>query len=72
MIIPTQVNESVQAHYTRSDLGSLILAALEKACRGKENVMPPILSAVRAYATIGEISDVMRGVFGVYRGKVTV
>jgi methylmalonyl-CoA mutase N-terminal domain/subunit len=34
--------------------------------------MPSILSAVRAYATIGEISDVMRGVFGVYRGKVTV
>jgi methylmalonyl-CoA mutase N-terminal domain/subunit len=48
------------------------LAALEKVCRGKENVMPPILAAVRAYATIGEISDVMRGVFGVYRGKVTV
>jgi methylmalonyl-CoA mutase N-terminal domain/subunit len=48
------------------------LASLEKACGGKENVMPPILSAVRAYATIGEISDVMRGVFGAYRGKVTV
>jgi methylmalonyl-CoA mutase N-terminal domain/subunit len=48
------------------------LGSLEKACRGKENVMPPILSAVRAYATIGEISDVMRGVFGTYRGKVTV
>ncbi len=48
------------------------LARLGKACRGKDNVMPPILSAVRAYATIGEISDVMRGVFGTYRGKVTV
>jgi methylmalonyl-CoA mutase N-terminal domain/subunit len=48
------------------------LSSLEKACGGKENVLPPILSAVRAYATIGEISDVMRGVFGVYRGKVTV
>jgi methylmalonyl-CoA mutase N-terminal domain/subunit len=48
------------------------LASLEKACRGKDNVMPSILSAVRAYASIGEISDVMRGVFGVYRGKVTV
>jgi methylmalonyl-CoA mutase N-terminal domain/subunit len=48
------------------------LASLGKACRGKENVMPPILSAVRAYATIGEISDVMRGAFGTYRGKVTV
>ncbi|NJD62115.1 MAG: methylmalonyl-CoA mutase [Deltaproteobacteria bacterium] len=55
----------------RSALGAA-LASLEKACRGKGNVMPPILSAVRAYATIGEISDVMRGVFGVYRGKATV
>ncbi len=48
------------------------LARLEGACRGRDNVMPPILAAVRAYATIGEISDVMRGVFGTYRGKVTV
>jgi len=48
------------------------LEKLETSCRGKDNVMPPILSAVRAYATIGEISDVMRGVFGTYRGKVTV
>ncbi|MBI5341756.1 MAG: methylmalonyl-CoA mutase family protein [Deltaproteobacteria bacterium] len=51
---------------------SAALASLEKACRGKDNVMPPILSAVKAYATIGEISDVMRSVFGAYRGKVTV
>ena len=51
---------------------SAALVSLEKACRGKENVMPPILSAVKAYATIGEISDVMRGVFGTYRGKVTL
>jgi methylmalonyl-CoA mutase N-terminal domain/subunit len=51
---------------------SSALALLEKACRGKENVMAPILSAVKAYATIGEISDVMRGVFGSYRGKVTL
>jgi methylmalonyl-CoA mutase N-terminal domain/subunit len=48
------------------------LARLGKACRGQDNVMPPILSAVREYATIGEISDVMREVFGTYRGKVTV
>jgi len=39
---------------------------------GKANVMGPILSAVRAYATLGEISDVMRSVFGTHHGKVTV
>jgi methylmalonyl-CoA mutase N-terminal domain/subunit len=48
------------------------LADLEKACRGKGNVMPPILAAVRAYGTLGEIADVMRGVFGAYQGKAIV
>ncbi len=48
------------------------LASLEKACRGTANVMEPILDAVRVYATLGEISDVMRSVFGTYRGKVTL
>jgi len=48
------------------------LGGIESACRGKVNVMGPILSAVRAYATLGEISDVMRSVFGAHQGKVTV
>jgi len=55
--------------------GAAVRAALgeiESACRGKANVMGPILSAVRAYATLGEISDVMRSVFGTHQGKVTV
>ena len=43
------------------------LAGLERAARGTENLMPRILDAVRAYATLGEISDVLRGVFGEYR-----
>jgi methylmalonyl-CoA mutase N-terminal domain/subunit len=48
------------------------LGDLASACRGKRNVMGPILEAVRAYATLGEISDVMRSVFGTHQGKVTV
>ncbi len=44
------------------------LTALEHAARGTENTMPYILEAVRAYATLGEICDVFRKVFGVYRG----
>ncbi len=43
------------------------LAALEEAARGDANLMPPILEAVRAYATLGEICDVLRSVFGEYR-----
>jgi len=42
------------------------LDRLRKACEGDENTMPFILDAVRAQATLGEICDVMREVFGVY------
>lgn len=42
------------------------LDRLRIACQGTENTMPYILEAVRAYATLGEIVDVMRGVFGTY------
>jgi methylmalonyl-CoA mutase N-terminal domain/subunit len=40
------------------------LDGLRKASDGTENVMPHVVSAVRAYATIGEICDVWREVFG--------
>ena len=46
------------------------LAELEQAARGADNLMPPILDAVRAYATIGEICDAMRKVFGLYQENV--
>ena len=45
------------------------LVALKKAAQGTENVVPPILEAVRAYASIGEISDTIREVFGEYRER---
>jgi len=43
------------------------LAALERAARGSDNLMPPILAAVDSYATVGEISDCLRAVFGEHR-----
>ncbi len=43
------------------------LAALSDAAAGDENVMPYIVDAVKAYATVGEICDVMRDVFGEYQ-----
>jgi methylmalonyl-CoA mutase N-terminal domain/subunit len=43
------------------------LAALEQAARTDENLMPRILDAARCYATVGEISDRLRSVFGEYR-----
>ncbi len=43
------------------------LARLRETSQGRENLMPPILEAVNAYATLGEIILVMREVFGEYR-----
>jgi methylmalonyl-CoA mutase, N-terminal domain len=42
------------------------LAALRKATHGKDNLMPSIYAAVKAYATLGEICDAMRDTFGTY------
>jgi len=43
------------------------LERVERTARDGGNLMPPIVEAVRAYATLGEISDAMRRVFGEYR-----
>ena len=42
------------------------LNALRKAAEGSENLMPYIFEAVKAYATLGEICETMRLVFGPY------
>jgi methylmalonyl-CoA mutase N-terminal domain/subunit len=44
------------------------LETLAAACADGENVMPHIVAAVKAYATVGEISDTMREEFGEYSG----
>lgn len=46
--------------------------SLANAARGSENLMPHILNAVRCYTTLGEISDTLREVFGLYHEKVVV
>jgi methylmalonyl-CoA mutase N-terminal domain/subunit len=71
-----QINESV-AHQQAEHLRKLRaersneevarrLTLLRKAASGAENLMPYLYDAVKAYATLGEISDAMREVFGVY------
>ncbi len=46
------------------------LKALQEAAGTRENLMPFILDCVEAYATVGEISDALRQVFGEYRAPV--
>jgi methylmalonyl-CoA mutase N-terminal domain/subunit len=70
---PKQI-ERVRALRAKRDAGKWksALTAVEEAARSGENLMPRILAAVEAYATVGEISDAMRRVFGEYQEAVVV
>jgi methylmalonyl-CoA mutase N-terminal domain/subunit len=48
------------------------LSRLEEVSRNGENLMYPIVDAVKAYASVGEICGVMRGVFGDYQPPTAV
>ena len=55
--------------------GPAVMRALERlgdTARGRENLMPVILEAVRAYATVGEMCDVLRAAFSTYRPPIVV
>jgi len=43
------------------------LEQIRQTAKSEENIMPVLIEAVKAYATVGEISDVLRDVFGEYR-----
>ena len=66
--------ERVRALRARRD-GSKTKAAivdLERRASTKENLLPAILGAVESYATVGEISDALRHVFGEYQESVVI
>ena len=48
------------------------LAELDRRARCSENLLPAILASVEAYATVGEISDTLRGVYGEYQESVVI
>jgi len=52
------------------DAAARALEAVERAARGRENLLPPILAAASASATLGEICAALRNVFGVHQPSV--
>ena len=66
--------ERVQSLRARRDSAATesALTNLEQAARSTENVLPRILDCVEAFATVGEISDRLRSVWGEYREAVTL
>ncbi|WP_237488053.1 acyl-CoA mutase large subunit family protein [Hufsiella ginkgonis] len=60
--------KKIQALKNKRDQPTFLAAMseLDDTARGADNLMPAILSAVEAYATLGEISDKLREIFGEY------
>lgn len=48
------------------------LNAVRRACEAGDNVMPYLIDAAKAYATLGELTDVMRQVFGIYHEPIHI
>ena len=69
----TQV-ERLTSLRTRRDAARVqsTLQAVETTARTERNLLPAILEAVKAYATVGEISDALRRVFGEYQESVVI
>jgi len=55
-----------------SSRATAAVAEVERRARSGENLMPAIAAAVEAYATVGEISDTLRKVFGEYKEAVVI
>lgn len=47
-------------------------AALKKSAEGKDNLMPPIINAVKCLTSLGEISNTLREVFGEYQENIVL
>ncbi len=76
--VDPEVGEKQQAHlqelkHTRDNAAvQQALAELKAAAAGTDNLMPPILKAAKALATLGEICDTLREVFGEYEAPALV
>jgi methylmalonyl-CoA mutase, N-terminal domain len=63
--------QALRSKRNASETGAT-LAELERRARTNENLLPAILTAVESFATVGEISDALRGVFGEYQESVVL
>src|SRR5713226_9797021 len=64
--------ESVRARKASRDMAKVErqLKQLAESCRNGHNVMPVLVDAVKDYVSLGEVSDVYRQVFGLYREPI--
>ena len=68
-----QLNKLAQLKRTRNNAAvDLALDAIQDAAKSGKNTMPSILDAVRAYATVGEMCDALRRVWGEYEEAAVI
>jgi methylmalonyl-CoA mutase N-terminal domain/subunit len=65
-VIPVEILE-IDEELERQQMVKECLERVGEACAGSQNVMEPLIDAVKAYATLQEVCDVFRQVFGEYR-----
>jgi methylmalonyl-CoA mutase N-terminal domain/subunit len=69
----SQVARLKQLKAARDNLAvASAIKKLKERAQGNDNLMPPIMEAVKCYATLGEICDTLREVFGEYRAVSTL
>lgn len=72
-VMESQVARLKQLKTERDNVGvESALKKLKKCAQGSDNLMPPIMEAVKRYATLGEICDKLREVFGEYKALSTL
>ncbi|MCC7106554.1 MAG: methylmalonyl-CoA mutase family protein [Chloroflexi bacterium] len=64
--------ERVRRERDNQRVGETLTALGEAAAKPTENLMPHLMRAARAYATLGEMTDVLRGVWGIYNEVLTL
>jgi methylmalonyl-CoA mutase N-terminal domain/subunit len=75
--LPTQIGYDSDDPISYGEVGKVgvaidTLAALKEAVKGHENIMPKIVDAVKTYASVGEICNTMREVFGEHRETINI
>jgi methylmalonyl-CoA mutase N-terminal domain/subunit len=72
-VMESQVARLKQLKAERDNLSvASAIEKLKKCAQGNDNLMPPIMEAVRSYATLGEVCDTLREVFGEYSAVSTL
>jgi methylmalonyl-CoA mutase N-terminal domain/subunit len=72
-VMESQVAKLKQLKAERDNIAvDSAIGKLKKCAQGSENLMPPITEAVKSYATLGEICDTLREVFGEYTAVSTL